>query len=310
MKLAELLNRPQAAKTKKDKDLSPWEKGQTSATKVFTYAAWMILICWPVALLLISHVVAAPEPAVEEKASTAIDLPHQQAGAVATGYVTTWLQADKKNPDELKTYSTTATAGESGHTVHWAYPGSITADGSNYVVTVVAASTANQTKYERTYAVDLNYDQAGLHPVGNPRIITHVRAESKERETTNHRATKDDAIDVVVNGFLTSYLTGTDDLDRFLTPGTTLTPAQKHPEAAVSVGEIYIDQPVSPENTANPPEGARIKISTTATLSEDATVLTTDYSIELTARTGRWEVSKIITDQPETHISEKKEENQ
>ncbi|MFI1436760.1 conjugal transfer protein [Streptomyces lydicus] len=99
-----------------------------------------------------------------------------------------------------------------------------------------------------------------------------------------------------VQGFLAAYLTGRGELDRYLSPGTTLHVVRPAPYTAVTVTQIadHGQGPAEGAEAQAPPDGVQRRLLVDVegdgkhTSSRPMT-----YAIELRARDGRWEVAAL-----------------
>lgn len=95
-----------------------------------------------------------------------------------------------------------------------------------------------------------------------------------------------------VGEFLTAYLAGQGDVDRYLTPGYELRPVTPAAYTAVSVQQVLAGRDDPVEDT--PHDGQRAQVLVTAGLTTlTAEQASTQYALQLTARAGRWEVSAL-----------------
>ncbi|MFF3460529.1 conjugal transfer protein [Streptomyces sp. NPDC002730] len=96
-----------------------------------------------------------------------------------------------------------------------------------------------------------------------------------------------------VNEFLAAYLTGTGELDRYLSPGTDITQVSPAPYAQVKVtqlaergGDFRANAPVT--------EGARRELLVDAGATDSGgQVRPLTYALQLKARDGRWEIAAL-----------------
>lgn len=110
---------------------------------------------------------------------------------------------------------------------------------------------------------------------------TPVPADTRDRATA------------AVNEFLTAYLTGTGQLDRYLSPGTDIKQVSPAPYAQVKVtgiaergGDFGTNAPVT--------EGARRELLVDAGATDSGgQVRPLTYALQLTARDGRWEIAAL-----------------
>lgn len=98
-----------------------------------------------------------------------------------------------------------------------------------------------------------------------------------------------------VTQFLTSYLTGAGELDRYLAPGTDLTAITPAPYTGVAVDLMQIegDQVAEPVSTV-PQDGTRTRLLVTVRATgHDQVRVPLSYALTLTARAGRWEIAAL-----------------
>jgi hypothetical protein len=97
-----------------------------------------------------------------------------------------------------------------------------------------------------------------------------------------------------VLGFLTSYLVGQGQLDRYVSPGTSFAPVTPSPYAAVKLSELRTHERFEPGQAARPLDRTETRVLARA-WGYDATgqITVLDYALTLTARAGRWEISRI-----------------
>lgn len=98
-----------------------------------------------------------------------------------------------------------------------------------------------------------------------------------------------------VTEFLTAYLVGGGDLDRYLAPGTDLAPIVPAPYTGLAVDQLAIEgeQGAEPVTTV-PGDGTtvRVLVALRATGHDEVRVPLT-YALTLTARAGRWEIAAV-----------------
>ncbi|MEJ8631965.1 conjugal transfer protein [Streptomyces sp. MS2.AVA.5] len=100
-----------------------------------------------------------------------------------------------------------------------------------------------------------------------------------------------------VTEFLTAYLTGAGELDRYLAPGTKLTPVTPAPYTGLAVDALAIEGEKGTEPvTTVPADGTRLRLMATlrATGHDEVRVPLT-YALTLKARAGRWEIAALDT---------------
>jgi hypothetical protein len=98
-----------------------------------------------------------------------------------------------------------------------------------------------------------------------------------------------------VTQFLTSYLTGAGELDRYLAPGTQLTAITPAPYTGVAVDQMRIEGDQDSETvTAVPRDGTRSRLVVTVRATDhDRVRVPLAYALTLKARAGRWEIAAL-----------------
>ncbi|MEU1628190.1 conjugal transfer protein [Streptomyces sp. NPDC020096] len=111
----------------------------------------------------------------------------------------------------------------------------------------------------------------------------------------SHPAQSSDPAVQTLQGFLAAYLTGSEGLDRYLSPGTTLAPVTPAPYTAVQISQIAgPDGSDGDQSQTVPRDGTRrhLLVDVAATAPGGVTRPLT-YAVELAARAGRWEVASL-----------------
>ncbi|MEU8632499.1 conjugal transfer protein [Amycolatopsis sp. NPDC048633] len=97
-----------------------------------------------------------------------------------------------------------------------------------------------------------------------------------------------------VAGFLTAYLAGQGELDRFVSPGATVALPEPVPFVQVQVAAVRTHEEFEPGQAARPPDGTTARSLVHASAWDAAGQATpVDYALTLVARAGRWEINRI-----------------
>lgn len=97
-----------------------------------------------------------------------------------------------------------------------------------------------------------------------------------------------------VTEFLTAYLTGAGELDRYLAPGTALTAISPAPYKGIAVDQFAIEGDTDTGNVAVPADGTRLRLLVTLRATgHDQVRVPLTYALTLTARDGRWEIAAL-----------------
>lgn len=89
--------------------------------------------------------------------------------------------------------------------------------------------------------------------------------------------------------FLSAYLSGQGDITRYLKPGVGISAITPAPYTAVKVVDISADR----EIPSKPAEGAVAKVAANAYAMTGENPLAVRYTLTITARAGRWEISAL-----------------
>ncbi len=97
-----------------------------------------------------------------------------------------------------------------------------------------------------------------------------------------------------VTGFLTAYLVGQGQLDRYVSPGANVAPVSPVPFASLRLQDLHTHETFEPGQAARPLDGTQVQVLARARCF-DATGQSTlaDFPLTLTARSGRWELTRI-----------------
>ncbi|MER6476878.1 conjugal transfer protein [Streptomyces filamentosus] len=308
-----------------------WELGSlgasANAVTVLRRSAWVLLLAGPVlgtwALLTGPEVVRA-QAAAERPAAVAVD--SSGPGGFAELFVTAYLEAEEgRAGDVLAVFmpgtgpaSVSVSGRGGGQVVEQAAAVRVRAVSAGYWAVTVAARVRpaepaakpnrDQAEAEAEPAVGLRYFRVPvrsgasgeLAAVALPAEVGALPA-GQAPELGYGQAAEPNAADPGVRalqGFLTSYLAGGGEVDRYMPPGSRLTPIVPAPYASARVervAEYGTNAPGAafPEG-AQIPEGTRRRLLVDVTAADRAGVerpLT--YAVALKARDGRWEVEAV-----------------
>jgi hypothetical protein len=284
---------------------SSWTAGRELSGRAITVLLIAAIICGPVALL---WQVSRPESVVAapDVVSAALPASQQAAGDYALAYVAAWLGASRDNTTELKRYVDVGSVREISETP-WEYRDLAIvslepADDSSLVTVVIAANVKELTPDDeggsanewprRYFQVVVNATAAGqLNVVGLPAPVA-PQAQAKEPVVLEYATTIDNGSPVVdsVLAFLNAYLAGSGDITRVSTPGTNFVALTPAPYVLVELIDLRAN--LEPDET--PGDGDEVRVLVTATLANVYDQrLTANYTLTLTARDDRWEISSI-----------------
>ncbi|MFJ8133369.1 conjugal transfer protein [Streptomyces hydrogenans] len=306
-----------------------WELGSlgasANAVTVLRRSAWVLLLAGPVlgawALLAGPEAVRA-EVASERPAAVAVD--SSGPGGFAELFVTAYLEAEEEQAgDVLAAFMpgagpATLSGGGGGQVVEQAAAVRVRAVSAGYWAVTVAARVRpaeppakpnrSETDVEAEATVGLRYFRVPvrsgasgeLAAVALPAEVDALPA-GQAPELGYGQSAEPSAADPGVRtlqGFFTSYLAGGGEVDRYMPPGSKLTPITPAPYASARVERVaeygtHAPGAAFPEG-APIPEGTRRRLLVDVAAADRAGVerpLT--YAVALKARDGRWEVEAV-----------------
>jgi hypothetical protein len=241
---------------------------------------------------------ARPAPAVRTTAAAADPAGHAQL------FVNAWLRSSTDDassaqarlaqslaPDvDLPAPATAAAAAARPA------PQSVTAvrsaqrSGGAWSVTVAAHYGDGRLRY---YAVPVATDRAGaaFTVTGAPAVVAGpARAEAPQ--SPYRVSVPEGDLTSAVEEFLTAYLTGAGEVDRYLAPGVHLTPVSPAPYTAADLQQISADGQVAADGQV-PADGTKVRVLARVQARDAGGRWPLAYELALTARAGRWDVAAL-----------------
>jgi hypothetical protein len=285
----------------------PWTYGQTWTSRITVYGVLALILLAVIGIsVMASHATASPTTVVRGK-NVDYTRTDQSGSSFATGYLRAWLTATADNHDAVDKYTEGLTVSSAEYPKQAQRVGEIStveskprSDGA-YVVTLAAQTSIVDPAYapQRYFQVVLVPLKDGYAAATLPRQITAPTPAAEPLTQYSQEVSGDAPVMQTLNGFFAAYLTGQGDLQRFLTPGTDLSPISPAPYSRVSISAVLADKPVPAEAK----DGTRtdLRVDLAATASKTYTI-TTSYELTLTARAGRWEISSMGTPATDTTL--------
>ncbi|MFI6658155.1 conjugal transfer protein [Streptomyces sp. NPDC050523] len=310
-----------------------WSTGARANTSaLLRWAAWGLLVIGPVlgaAAFARASTTGAAQPAVTASAPTGTG--SQGAAGFATLFVAQYLRAGEGDQDKLTAYYPAAgdlqLEGEPGrrHGEQLTVVRLRQTDPDVWSVTVAAriVSDTEPTAKSTTpaaggdsrpsaaqaaadavhyFQVPVAVGPAGGGTTGYTALSMPAEVSAPARIKTpdliygpEQAAVSSDPRTEAVTQFLTAYLTGSGELDRYLAPGTELTAITPAPYTAVAVDQMRIegDQDSEPVTTV-PKNGTRSRLVVTVRATDhDKVRVPLSYALTLKARAGRWEIAAL-----------------
>lgn len=228
----------------------------------------------------------------------------QQAASYAGAFTAAWLSATRDEPGALATYvsgDVIATLGTTPTQFQQLAVASITPVSDSSVSIALTAlvrefdltGTAEEpasTWVVRAYQVLVQAGDAGFSVVGLPTPIATTPIALTTPTIYYSNIPENDPVYTSVVEFLGAYAAGLGDLARFTSPESDIA-AITPPLAA----EISVTSVVATDATpSNPVDGDQVHVFVTATLmTVDGRTIPATYTLTLTSRADRWEISSI-----------------
>jgi hypothetical protein len=266
-------------------------------------AAWTVIAAGPIALgVAITSSPTTVEAATPSKPTTAVRT--RAVAADPAGYaqlfVHAWLRssADDASSAQAQLAHSMAPDVELPDPAADAQskPQSVTAvrsaqraDGT-WSVTVAAQYGDGAVRY---YAVPVTADRAGttFAVTGAPGVVAGPDRAEVPKSPYGVSVPQGD-LSAAVGEFLTAYLTGAGEVDRYLAPGASLLPVSPAPYTAITVQQVSaVEEAAAGEQM--PADGTKVRVLAQVEARDTGGRWPLGYELALTARSGRWEVSAL-----------------
>jgi hypothetical protein len=265
-------------------------------------AVWTVIAAGPIALAVAvastpTTVAAAPsaKPTAVRATASAID-----PGGYAQVFISAWLRssADDETSAQARLAQSMAPDVDLPNPAADAQsaPQSVTAvrsaqraDGA-WSVTVAAQYTNGSVRY---YAVPVASDSTGssFTVTGAPGVVAGP-ARAEVPKSSYAVTVPEGDLSSAVGEFLTAYLTGAGEVDRYLAPGVKLTAVIPSPYTAVAVQQVSaVDEAAAAEQV--PADGTKVRVLASVEARDATGRWPLAYELTLKARSGRWEVAAL-----------------
>ncbi|MET8956065.1 conjugal transfer protein [Streptomyces sp. NPDC004533] len=157
-------------------------------------------------------------------------------------------------------------------------------------VTVAAQYADGRLRY---YAVPVATDRTGASftVTGAPAVVAGP-ARAEVPKSPYGVSVPDGALSSAVGEFLSAYLTGAGEVDRYLSPGVNLTAVSPAPYTAVSVQQVSAVEEAAADGQV-PADGTTVRVRVSVEARGDDGRWPLAYELALKARSGRWEVAGL-----------------
>ncbi|WP_419708039.1 conjugal transfer protein [Promicromonospora sp. NFX87] len=274
-------------------------------TRAVTVGLFAALACGPIALVAALANQTSPEPVQAQRSSEGAG---SLAGEYAVQVVEAWLTATEGDDSDLERLYPAVPAALPATPMHVrdAAPAQIQPAGEGAWIVLVGADVADPAKdgwqvswIRRYYEVPVQAAETaygtGLVASALPApVAAPVRLNDTSEDLGGTLSVSGELGDSIT-GFLTAYLTGTGPIDRYTSPETVLAPIAPAPYEAVSLTALTARDDVTDPD--EPAEGQQAAVVAEVELTRtDGETVTSQYHLTLTARAGRWEVTRTNHD--------------
>ena len=163
-------------------------------------------------------------------------------------------------------------------------------DGGVWSVTVAAQYANGSVRY---YAVPVTADRTGTSftVTGAPGVVAGP-ARAEVPKPAYGVTVPDGDLPSAVGEFLSAYLTGAGEVDRYLAPGVQLSAVSPAPYQAVTVQQVSAIEAAAAAGQV-PADGTKVRVHVAVEARDDAGRWPLAYELTLKARSGRWEVAAL-----------------
>ncbi|WP_279325126.1 conjugal transfer protein [Arthrobacter glacialis] len=217
------------------------------------------------------------------------------------GFVGAWMAASTEDFTSLQNYVVMNSSADlsSAPTIYkdLAVASITPVEGSDLVSVVIAGNVQEEGEKKqavwprRYFLVTINTGQDSMGVVGLPApIAAPAKSEQGAALVYTEAVVPTDAAAQAVTSFLAAYVAGQGDMNRYLSPSSSLAPIVPAPFTAVKVQSLQAN--VASRGT--PSDAAELKVLAKVQLtSTTGQKLTSTYSLTLIARAERWEISSL-----------------
>ncbi|MBB2498459.1 conjugal transfer protein [Amycolatopsis echigonensis] len=262
--------------------------------------AWMVVVASPLATvggLVVLRPGAAPNPV------PAAEKVQRGPQGWAEMYVRSWLSASRDDSAALVAFYPDGMRSERevGSQIPVATATVSTVSPEPGVWSVVVAANLLTLQPDGTRPAKITCEQVGFVGDGSsyaatslPTPVTCPATAAQPELAYGQPADPAGPVGQSVVGFLTAYLVGQGQLDRYVSPGTSVAPVSPTPFVSVRLQDLRTHETFEPGQAARPLDGTQVRVLARAKCF-DATGQSTlaDYPLTLTARSGRWELTRI-----------------
>ncbi|MGW7671477.1 conjugal transfer protein [Streptomyces sp. NPDC054775] len=270
-------------------------------TRLSRMAVWTVIATGPIALAVSiastpTTVAAAPaaKPTAVRTASAA------DPGGYAQLFVGAWLRSRADDPTTAQARLAQSMAPDvelpDPAADAQSAPASVTTvrsaqrTGGAWSVTVAAQYTNGSVRY---YTVPVAVDASGssFAVTGAPGVVAGPTRDEVPKSAYGVTI-PDGGLSSAVQEFLTAYLTGASEVDRYLAPGVDLTAVSPAPYAAVTVQRISAIEEAAAVDQV-PADGTKVRVLASVEARNTTGRWPLAYELTLKTRSGRWDIAAL-----------------
>lgn len=274
-----------------------WTYGSALGAKAVTAVVVIGWLCGPAAIAL--WMAPRASVAVESVAPDPLSSFEQTAGGYAVGFVGAWLSASKDDASTLEAYVSTAppSLGDRPFEYRDLAVAAITPGEDQLLQVLIAGEVLEQRGDDETswtarfFEVTVAVEGDVLVPVGFPSVVSGPATSTSFASLgLGNPMDSTSPASETVELFLTAYLTGQGSTTSYLSPGTAIAPIQPAPFTRLRSATFTSDVPPAEE----PADGDTVRVQAVVSAETSAgQALPASYVLELVARAGRWEISRL-----------------
>ncbi|MEU6511018.1 conjugal transfer protein [Streptomyces sp. NPDC046942] len=264
-------------------------------------AVWTVIAAGPIALCVaIASTPTTVQAAAEAKPTTVRTAAAVDPGGYAQLFVSAWLRSSADDATSAQARLAQAMAPDVDLPAPAAdapsAPQSVTAvrsaqsEGGAWSVTVAAQYADGSVRYY-TVPVAAGRDGASFTVSGAPCVVAGP-ARAAVPASPYRVSVPDGDLSLAVSQFLSAYLTGAGEVDRYLAPGVKLSAVSPAPYTAVSVQQVSaVEQ--APAAGQVPADGTTVRVLAQVEARDSSGRWPLAYELTLKARSGRWEIATL-----------------
>ena len=271
--------------------------GTNVSVKLASAALLGCLAAGPLALVVAGTAVLSRDPVAATQPAP-VDPADERtaAGEFAQRLVVAWLTSTRDHPQRLTELMPTTQLGslpQAGFEVANPAVASISRAGQVWSVTVAVTVTDQRAAMARRFfQVPVTVAGDTVAALTLPAAVAGPAVGAGAPVDYRVPVAGSGPVATTVAQFLAAYVAGSGEVNRYVSPGASITPVAPAPYTAVRVTSLYCEQDI--DTGAVPVDGAQLRVLATGqgtvTDTQSSTLM---YALTLASRAGRWEVFAI-----------------